>query len=56
MVPGSPQCDYAQTFRDLETVMQPPIIGGQFAHLHPYWNERKKRHLRPLVTPSPDSL
>jgi hypothetical protein len=50
MVPGSPQCDYEETFYDLELVMQPPKIGGRYAWLHPYWHERaEKRRLRESV-------
>jgi hypothetical protein len=47
MVPGSSACDYAQTFYDMEAVMAPPIIGGHYGHLHPYWAERaEKRKVR----------
>jgi hypothetical protein len=46
MVPNSPQCDYEQTFRDLESVMGPPVIAGEWAHLHPYWHEREQRRGR----------
>jgi hypothetical protein len=37
-----------QVFRDLEGVMQPPIIGGEWGHLHPYWNERSEANKRRL--------
>lgn len=33
--------EYVQTFYDLEEVMRKPVIGGRWAHLHPYWAERQ---------------
>ena len=30
-------------FPVLEDLMLSPIIGGSFSHLHPYWEERRKR-------------
>lgn len=30
-------------FAYLEEVLLPPVIGGSYGHLHPYWEERKTR-------------
>jgi len=43
MVPGSSACDYTQTFYDLEDVLAPPVIGGRYSALHPYWAERAEK-------------
>lgn len=51
LIPNSPQCEYEQTFYDLEEVMGPPKIWGPLGHLHPYWQEReevKKRRVQNL--------
>jgi hypothetical protein len=36
-----------QLFRWVEESWAPPIIGGKYAHLHPYWYERGEFRLRP---------
>lgn len=33
-------------FELLEEVAPPPIIGGEFGHLHPYWAERKAKRMQ----------
>jgi hypothetical protein len=51
LIPNSPQCEYEETFYDLEGVMEPPKIGGSLGHLHPYWHEReevKRKRLQKL--------
>lgn len=33
-------------FDFLEEMAPPPVLGGQFAHLHPYWSEHPKQAIR----------
>ncbi len=33
-------------FLRLEDILPPPIIGGEWGHLHPYWHEREERRKR----------
>jgi hypothetical protein len=32
-----------QLFEWVEDSWAPPVIGGKFGHLHPYWHERAER-------------
>jgi hypothetical protein len=41
---------WEEAFEKLEDSMEPPIIAGEYAHLHPYWEQRRAvREKRKLV-------
>lgn len=35
-------------FEWVETSWAPPVIGGRYAHLHPYWREREEKRKQRL--------
>jgi hypothetical protein len=42
--PGKPEYMLCEKFFIyLEEVLPLPVIGGRYAHLHPYWQEREAR-------------
>jgi hypothetical protein len=38
--------DAREQFYLLEDKLPPPKIGGQFGHLHPYWEQRRQARMR----------